>query len=133
MSTTQMILGSSVLILVGTSLVDLVTPAPLNIVVHDLRYEAGVMHQDRTVISQGGSDVFYAFWAAQILDAKTGEQMCAGDGSWPYAEGRKVVQIPLNEWVGAECDLGSGEYIPVAAWYWGSDQTWFTGQPFTIE
>ena len=133
MSTTQMILGSGVLIFVGTTVVDLVTPAPPNIVVHDLHYEAGVMHQDRTVISDEGTDVFYAFWAAKIIDANTREQMCAGDGSWPYAAGRKVVQLPLDEWVGAECDLGPGEYIPLAAWYWGSDQTSFTGQPFTIE
>lgn len=133
MSMTQTILGSSVLILVGTTVVDLVTPSAPNIVVHALHYEAGVMHQDRTVIPNDGSEVFYAFWAAQIIDANTGAQVCSGDGSWPYAGGRKVVALPLDEWVGSDCDLGPGEYVPLAAWYWGSDQTSFTGQPFTIE
>lgn len=132
MSATQLFLGAAPLILVGTLALDLLTPDPLNIVVHDLRYEAGVMRQDRTVISDDGSEVFYAFWDAQVLDANTGDQVCSGNGSDVYSVGRKTAELLLHVWVGADCDLPPGEYIPLAVWYWGSNQTSFAGQPFTI-
>jgi hypothetical protein len=102
-STTQALIGAGIVFAFGTTFLDVVTPEP---------------PAPPNIV---------------IIDANTGEQVCAGDGSWPYSGGPEVVQFPLDQWVGAECDLGPGEYVPVAAWYRGTDQTSFPGQPFTIE
>ena len=133
MSATQTVIGGTVLVGLLTLAVDMVTPAPPAIVVHDLHYEDGIMFQDRTVSAEGGEPVFYAFWTAKILDAETNVAVCSGEGAFPYAVGRRNVQIELSEWVGEPCDLPPGTYRPVAAWSWGYDQTSHAGHVFTIE
>ena len=133
MSTTQLAIGGAFLVLIGSALVDFVTPEPPPIVVHDLHYEDGTIYQDRTVIDDGTGAGFFASWAARIEDVDTGEQVCAGEGSWTYSPGRSTNPIPLREWVGdADCTLSPGTYVPVAAWNWGYDQTSHRGDVFTI-
>lgn len=133
MSVTHTGVGLAVFIGFGTLLVDFIAPKPPVIVVHDLHYEDGLIYQDRTVTPDGDADVFYAFWAAKIVDGQTGEVVCSGDGAWPYAAGRRNIPIPLSEWVGEPCDLPPGQYRPIAAWSWGYDSTDHAGRMFTIE
>lgn len=133
MSTTQLALGSAFLVLLGTAFVDLITPAPPPIVVHDLHFADGIIHQDRTVIAEDGDAAFFANWSAKFVDVATGEPVCEGSGSWPYQPGRSKKPIPYREWVGdPECVLMPGTYIPVAAWNWGYAGTSHQGEPFTI-
>lgn len=108
---------------------------PQAIVVHDLHYENGHIVQDRTVSADG--DYFFAGWRAQINYASTGSPVpgCQGDGQWNYPVGRREFNIPLSEWVGSDqCTPDSLDpaldYVPVATWFWGSDQEVHTGGAF---
>jgi hypothetical protein len=135
MSATQLMLGAAPLIFLGTLALDVMTPAPPPIVVHDLHYDGGLIYQDRTVFGDGDPGGFYAQWTARLIDASTGDTVpgCAGEGAWTYQPGRIVKPIPLAEWVGSdECAPPPGQYVPIASWYWGYDQTSHQGQPFTI-
>lgn len=109
---------------------------PKAISVESLEYHDGYVRQTRTVRSS--TPLFYAFWAAAIIDADTGKaaQGCEGGGSWPYEAGEKTVDIPLEVWVGSETctpeSLPPGDYFPRAVWSWGTDQTGHDGEIFTI-
>lgn len=135
MSATQLFLGAAPLIVIGTLALDVLTPDPLPIVVHDLHYDDGMIYQDRTVIDDGNPGGFYAQWVARVVDARTGDTVpgCIGEGAWTYEPGRAIKPLPLTEWVGsADCAPPPGDYIPVASWYWGYSQTSHQGPVFTI-
>lgn len=131
----QTVVGTIALALIGGVAVNLVLPGPQPIVVHSLTYSDGVVHQERTITTE--QPAFFAAWTAQIVDAATGLPVphCNGSGSWPYPAGYRVADIPLAEWVGnplctPESLDPTKQYRPVAAWYWGEDQTSHSGQPF---
>lgn len=137
MSMTQTMIGGTALILVGTMILDVVTPDPEAIIVHDLSYDEGFILQDRTVIAVGADGTFYAHWAARFEYAETGKNVpnCSGNGAWSYEVGRSIMPIPYREWVGnGRCELEPGvEYVPIASWSWGANQTSFVGESFVIE
>lgn len=136
MSTSNLIVGG---VIVGGALQLVawtVLPEEQPIRVHSLIYQDGVVYQDRTVTTE--DEFFPAQWRAVIVSASNNEPIsgCSGEGFWPYTAGRRVAQIPLSEWVGAEgCtpeylrSIG-GEFYPVASWYWGNDKTSQTGETF---
>ena len=105
-----------------------IPPAP-RIQVHSLTYEAGVVHQERTVRVGPPATVFWAQWQAEVIDAETEAPVrgCVGNGSWNYAEGYRVFDIPLGEWVGQPItctpDILPARFYLRASWYWGEDQT----------
>lgn len=108
-------------------------PEPQPIQVHALQFDGGQIVQSRTVTFAG--DVFFARWEAQVEDATSGEIICQGSGTWNYKVGYLDARMPLARWVGqTDCtyeSLPEGDYVPVASWYWGSDQTSFRGDTFT--
>lgn len=130
MSLTQTLAGIGVIAGGLVALTGVVIPKVPPIEVHVLEYEAGMVHQDRTVTTD--AEFFHASWVAQIQDSG-GRVICTGEGSWPYSAGTRIVDIPLDEWVGDEgCldRLTAGPYTPIASWFWGSDQTTHVGDPF---
>ena len=131
MSLTHTVAGVGVIAGGLVALTGLVIPEVPPIEVHALQYEAGVIHQDRTVTTE--SEYFFASWRAEIKD-QSGLIVCEGGGTWNYTAGQFVAAIPLDVWVGDEgCleRLTAGPYTPIASWFWGSDQTTHVGEPFT--
>lgn len=136
MSVSQTVVGIGVLTAVGTMFLQAVLPAPMPLTVNSLTYEAGIVSQDRTVVTDGTA--FYAQWAAAVIDMSTGDIVpwCSGSGSFPYQPGHKVKQFPLAEWVGnANCtadSLNAGTYFLRASWQWGATQTSRDSEPFEV-
>ena len=133
MSGFNLTIGIPVMALAGSFVVGAVLPDPDPITVHSLKYESGIIFQDRTVETEG--EIFYATWTAEIVAAESDEVVCRGEGSWPYSAGRREAAIPIDEWVGEAGCLQSldvsQQYYPRAAWFWGEDQTSHAGEPFT--
>ena len=106
----------------------IIPPLP-PITVHSLTYDAGVVHQERTVEVDPPAVVFWAQWRAEVIDATTDAPVpgCVGSGSWNYEAGYKVVDIPIGEWVGQPItctpDILPDRFYLRASWYWGEDQT----------
>ena len=136
MSVSQTAIGIGVLTAVGTLFLQSVLPGPVPLTVNSLTYTAGLVYQDRTVITDGTA--FYAQWSASVVDVDTGEVVpwCSGSGSFPYQPGHKIKEFPLADWVGnATCtpeSLNPGTYVLQAAWQWGADQTSKTSDPFEV-
>lgn len=132
MHTGQMLAGSAAIAAVASLMANPFWVQPPPIEVHYLKFDGANIIQSRTV--EGEGEKFFAKWQAQIEDAQTGEIVCEGSGSWNYAVGTIDVEMDLPRWVGQEdCTfeaLPSGRYVPVATWYWGSDQTSHKGQVF---
>ena len=129
MSMTQTVLGGGIVLAVGTALIQAVAPAPAPITVHGLAFDSGFVLQDRTVHSDRP---FYANWAAEVIDATTGETICEGNGAAVYSPGRSEVRLPLAKWVGEPCMLPPGSYRISASWYWGVDQVGAESAPFEV-
>ena len=129
MSMTQTVLGGGILLAVGTALIQAVAPAPAPITVHGLAFDSGFVLQDRTVHSDRP---FYANWAAEVIDATTGETACEGAGAAVYSPGQSEVRLPLAKWVGDACELPLGSYRLSASWYWGGDQIGAESAPFEV-
>jgi hypothetical protein len=104
-----------------------IAPKPAPIQVHSLEFDGGIVHQERTVITDG--ETFFAWWRAEVVDAATGDPVpqCSGGGDWPYVAGYRVVDVPLGEWVGRpeDCTLDDlpDQFYLRASWFWGDDQT----------
>ena len=136
MSMLQVSSGVAALAAAGAIAVKAILPGPAPIQVHELRFEAGIVYQDRTVTTNG--EAFFAQWAARVEDAETGDVVpwCVGSGAWPYEPGRRSVSLPLPEWVGNDActadSLPPGLYVPVAVWSWGDDQTSHRGLAFEV-
>lgn len=132
MHVTQTIIGAGLLSALIAPVVSIFIPDIPPIVVHDLAVDGGMVTQSRTVTVDG--DKFFAKWEAQIENAETGDIVCKGSGSWNYEVGTMDAKMDLQTWVGQEgCvydSLPNGRYVPVATWYWGSDQTSHKGQEF---
>ena len=133
MSSFNLTVGIPAMALFGSFMVGAILPEPPPIEVHDLTYSGGVITQDRTISADG--ELFYADWAAEIVDAQTGVVVCRGSGHFPYPVGRKAAEMTVDVWTG---DVGclarldaSREYFPRAVWFWGDDQTSHTGENFT--
>jgi hypothetical protein len=130
----QLAIGVTFLAALGTAGIRAVLPTPDGITVHQIAYENGMVTQDRSVT--GKDDVFFAFWAANVTDATTGEIVpgCEGDGSFAYPVGRATPTMTLQRWVGSEnCVLTPGTYELRGAWSWGDRQTVAKSAPFTVE
>lgn len=133
MSATQTVIGGGIFVTVASALIQLVAPDPAPIVLNSISYESGYVMQDRTVTT---SEPFWASWAAQVINADTGEKVvgCFGEGSFAYEPGNKAARLPLQEWVGSdECSLSSGSYYLAAAWYWGDSQLGAKSDVFEVK
>ena len=133
MSMTQTVIGGGVLFAVGSAILQVVLPAPAPITVHSLAFEYGFVIQDRTVTT---SEPFWASWAAQVINADTGQKVdgCFGEGAFAYEPGNKVARLSLQEWVGSDdCSLSSGSYYLAAAWYWGDSQLGAKSDVFEVK
>ena len=137
MSMTQTIVGGAIMVVLGSAVLQGVLPSPAPIVVHKLEYVDGNVLQDRTITADGP---FYISWAAQVVDVEANRIIpwCAGSGANPYPPGHKIVDFPLDDWVGrvGKCtpdSLRDGTYKLVAAWKWGDETTGAESAPFTIE
>ena len=133
MSATQTVIGGGILVAVASTLIQLVAPDHAPIVLNSISYESGYVMQDRTVTT---SEPFWASWAAQVINADTGEKVdgCFGEGSFAYAAGNKVVRLSLQEWVGSDdCSLSIGSYYLAAAWYWGDSQLGAKSDVFEVK
>ena len=136
MSMTQTIIGGVIMVVVGSAALQGILPSPDPIVVHKLEYVDGNVLQDRSITADGP---FYISWAAQVVFANTNTIVpwCAGSGANPYPPGHKVVNFPLDDWVGsAGCSQDSlldGEYKLVAAWKWGDETTGAESSVFIIK
>lgn len=62
----------------------------------DLADTRPMILQDRSVT---GRRPVWAVWKARVRSEK-GAVVCAGEGYWPYATGRRVAPIPFDSWVG---------------------------------
>lgn len=133
MHTAQMLIGGTVIAGLASLAASPFLPSVPPIQIHALMLRDGKVIQSRTVTADG--EKFFAKWQAQIEDAETGAIVCEGSGSWNYDVGKMDVEMTLERWVGQDdCtyeSLPDGEYVPVATWYWGSDQTSYKGQEFT--
>ena len=107
-------------------------PEPPAITVHSLTYENGIVHQERTIIAD--APAFHADWSARVQD-QDGVTVCEGNGSWAYATGYAVFDIPIDDWVGDPGCLdrlsANHQYRLIAAWNWGDNQTSQVSEPFT--
>lgn len=129
MSMTQTLLGGGIFVAVGTAIIQAVSPAPDPIQIHSLKYNSGIVTQDRTVLSE---TPFYANWAAAVVDHETGEAVCEGDGAFAYKPGRVEAKMSLSRWVGQPCLLPPGSYHLSASWYWGGNQVGAESGPFEV-
>lgn len=127
MSFSHTIVGVVALSALGSLATSLILPPPPLIVINSLRYEKGMITQDRTINTE--AEVAFMEWRAEIVDAKTGEPVpeCQGQGTWNYTAGRKAVPMTLARWTGndncSEKVLTSPEgYFPRATYTWGSNQ-----------
>ena len=133
--TVQTFGGGAALALAAHLITSAVFPEPA-IEVHRLHVEAGMVHQDRTVNSDG--PVFWAEWSAEIVDAATGKPVpvCIGSGGWNYSAGRAVYSMTPARWTGNDActleGLSPGTYFPRAVWHWGDEQVSFEGEPFEV-
>jgi hypothetical protein len=130
MSMTQTLIGGGVIAALAQVIWVSLAPAPPPIVVHDLRYDAGFIVQDRTV--EGPAVV--AQWRADILNLDgSAVKNCHGEGFWRYAGGRAQPRFTVQEWVGNPlCDLPPGRYIPRAIYSNGSFELVKRGEIFEV-
>ena len=125
---TQTVFGVCILAAIGTVTVkSVLSPfAPRPLTVHSLTYEAGIVLQDRTIVTDGTS--FAMTYTASVVDADTGRTVpwCHGSDSWNYSPGHKVAEIPLAEWVNNPActpeSLPVGTYFLRGGWQWGAEQ-----------
>lgn len=132
MHITQTLVGGAVLGGMLTGLFSFVAPAPAPIVVHSLKYEDGVITQDRTVTTGAP---WLATWKAEIVEYSTGDVVrgCKGDGVWTYTAGRISPSFSLQEWVGSlSCELQPGTYFPRVTYWGGTDKIVARGDVFVI-
>ena len=125
----------------GIGVERVISPAPPPITVHKLTFQStddgkGRVVQERTVEPLDGASAFYAFWAAQVVDADTGIPVseCTGSGSWPYGAGRKEVTMTLARWTGGDlCKEGAlpKRFYLQATWFWGASQTELRSETYT--
>lgn len=128
----QSVAGVTILTMVMQAVWSIIGPVPPPITVHDLRYYAGYIIQDRTVASEGP---FKAIWTAEIQNKDTGKPVdhCIGSGVWDYEAGHKAPRIPVAEWVGnASCRLVPGTYIPIATYSAGEFHVVARGDEFEV-
>lgn len=125
--------------LIGAGLLsvgDLAIPTYRPIEVHSLKYNNGIVQQERTITTE--AEYFPAQWQAAVYSMETGLPVpfCEGGGFWNYSAGHAVANIPLDEWSGSEActaealrELG-GSFQPVASWHWGDEFTLHKGEVF---
>jgi hypothetical protein len=135
MSATHVVTGFTLAAAIVQGVILVTFPIP-PIEVHSLNYDAGVIHQDRTITTD--SEFFPAEWRATIISAETFLPVagCTGRGFWNYTEGNRVAELALPVWVGQDgctreyLQMIGGEFYPVASWHWGDEFTKQTGRKF---
>lgn len=84
---------------------------PIALVLAQLTYEDGMIHQQLTV---QGTDVINADWAAKF--ERDGRAICGGGGAWPYTGGSAT--MTPDAWTGDDCpELQVGD-VGTAVWTW---------------
>ena len=139
MSMTQTAFGVGIVVAALSGVLNVVLPAPPPITINSLAFDGVNVQQDRTVRANSDAGIFWAQWAADVVNAETGTPVphCQGSGSWNYKSGQRVVTMDLAQWTGnAAClrdALLPGVYRLQATWHWGGEQTSAVSQPFEVK
>ena len=138
MSATHTIAGAGLVGMLLSAAIGVIVPKPVPLVVHSLTINSdGMVTQDRTINTR--ADAFFASWSAAVFDVDTGAalEICEGNGAFPYAAGRRSVEMSLERWTGnPKCHydaLPPGRYQLRAVWHWGSSQVSAASSIFVVE